>query len=341
MKFGVEAPTCTAGMMYPTPFATAQDVIRVAIEAEQLGYYDVGGNDHLSTMQFIRDAWPEPPDFFEPLVTLSNIAARTSVIRLTTGILVLPMRDPILLAKQVATLDQLSEGRVTLGVAVGGYRDEFEGVVPDLAKASRARLTVEGIEALRILWQDRRAGYPGKYRHFDNVESYPKPVQSPLPIYSGGNVEGSLQRAGELCDGWLPAKIGPERIRAGREKVAAYARAAGRDPSQITTALQSVVCIGDTKEQVRERFERSAFDLFRTSLRTTMTKGVDLDAYFDANLIGTPDEVCAKVQAYEDAGVEHFCASLFVGNTVDEMLEQMDLFARHVVAAFPSTGAAA
>ena len=241
-------------------------MIRVALEAEQLGYYDVGGNDHLSTMRFIREAWTEPPDFYEPLITLSNIAARTSVIRLTTGILVLPMRDPVLLAKQVATLDQLSNGRVILGVAVGGYRDEFEGVVPDLADASRAGLAAEGIEALRGLWNDRRFSYAGKYRRFDDVESYPKPVQNPLPIYSGGNVEGSLRRAGELCDGWLPAKVGPDKIRAGREKVAAYARAAGRDPSEIVTALQSVVCLGDTRDQVRERFERSAFDLFRRSL---------------------------------------------------------------------------
>jgi len=334
MKFGVEAPTCLAGMMYPTPFATAQDVVRVAVEAEQLGYYDVGGNDHLSTMQFIRDAWTDPPDFYEPLVTLSNIAARTSVIRLTTGILVLPMRDPVLLAKQVATLDQLSGGRVILGVAVGGYRDEFEGVAPDLADASRAKLAVEGIESLRALWSERRADYAGTYRRFNGVESYPKPVQDPLPIYSGGNVEGSLRRAGELCDGWLPAKIGPDKIRAGREKVDAYARAAGRDPATITTALQSVVCLGDTREQVRERFERSAFDLFRRSLQKTMTKGVDLDAYFDANLIGTPDEVCAKVQAYQDAGLEHFCASLFVGNTVDELIEQMRMFAKYVMPAF-------
>jgi alkanesulfonate monooxygenase SsuD/methylene tetrahydromethanopterin reductase-like flavin-dependent oxidoreductase (luciferase family) len=170
-------------------------------------------------------------------------------------------------------------------------------VAPDLAEASRAGLAVEGIEALRQLWNDRRASYAGKYHRFDEVESFPKPVQDPLPIYSGGNVEGSMRRAGELCDGWLPAKIGPDKLRAGRQKVEAYARAAGRDPARITTALQSVVRLGDTKEQVRERFERSAFELFRKSLQKTMTKGVDLDAYFDANLIGTPDEVCAKVRS--------------------------------------------
>src|SRR5438477_9305489 len=99
MKFGVETPTCTAGMMYPVPFATIDQVVDVALEAEQLGYFDVAGNDHLSTQQYVRDAWPVPPDYFEPLVVLAAVAAKTSVLRLTTGILVLPMRSPVLLAK--------------------------------------------------------------------------------------------------------------------------------------------------------------------------------------------------------------------------------------------------
>jgi alkanesulfonate monooxygenase SsuD/methylene tetrahydromethanopterin reductase-like flavin-dependent oxidoreductase (luciferase family) len=136
MKVGIEIPTCTSGMMYPVPFATVSEVVDTALEAEQLGYYDAGGNDHLSTMRFVRDAWPTPPDYFEPLITLAHIAAKTSVLRLTTGIMVVPMREPVLLAKQVATLDRLSGGRVMLGVAVGGYRDEFEAVRPDLNRAT-------------------------------------------------------------------------------------------------------------------------------------------------------------------------------------------------------------
>jgi probable F420-dependent oxidoreductase len=321
-------------MAYPVPFATADDVVRIAVEAEQLGYHEVSGNDHLSTQRFVREAWAAPPDYFEPLMMLATIAAKTSVVRLGTGILVLPMRDPVLLAKQVATLDHISGGRVTLAVAAGGYRDEFESVVPDLADVSRVDLMTEGIESLRELFEQPRSTYEGKYRRFIDVESYPKPVQSPLPIFSGGNAKGALRRAGEQCEGWLPAKIGPAEIAAGRSAVSAYARAAGRDPAEITIGLQTVVCIADTTQQARERVERSTFDLFRRSLKDTMMKDTSVDKYMADNLIGTPEEVCAKVAAFQETGVDGFFATLFVANTVDEMLEQMRLFARHVMPAF-------
>jgi probable F420-dependent oxidoreductase len=337
MRFGVEVPTCTAGMMYPVPFATVREVIDAALEVEQLGYYDVAGNDHLSTMQFVREAWPAPPDYFEPLVTLANVAARTSVLRLMTGIIVLPMRRPILLAKQVATLDQLSAGRVTLGVAVGGYRDEFESVEPQLKHANRGSLVRETMAALRALFEDRHSTYRGRYLRFEDIETYPKPVQSPLPIYSGGNSDGSIRRAAELCEGWFPAKIGPDRISEGRAKLNEYARAAGRDPAAIVTALQSVVCLGTTSEQARATFLNSSFDLFRKSLQNTMMKNIDVDAYLRMNLIGSPTEVCAKVEAYRKAGVDHLAALLFVGNTVDEMRQQIRWFAREILPAFPES----
>jgi probable F420-dependent oxidoreductase len=337
MRFGVELPTCTAGMMHPVPFATAKDVIDIAMEAEQLGYHDAGGNDHLSTMAFVRRAWPDPPDYFEPLMTLANIAARTSTLRLTTGIMVLPLRDPVLLAKQVATLDQLSQGRVTLGVAVGGYRDEFEAVRPDAANANRADLTREIIESIRELWERPRVSYRGKYVHFEDVESYPKPVQNPLPIYSGGNAEGSLRRAAELCQGWLPAKIGPGKIAEGRAKITRYAESVDRPSDTIITALQSVICIGNTEEEARDKFFNSSFELFRKSLSSTMTRGVDIDEYLELNLVGSIDQVIEKVDAYRSAGLDHLTALLFVANTVDELRDQMRTLARHVLPVFSET----
>jgi probable F420-dependent oxidoreductase len=335
MKFGVEIPTCTAGMIYPVPFATIEDVVRLGIEAEQLGFYDVAGNDHLSTQRYVREAWSQPPDYFEPLISHAYLAAKTSVVRLTTGVLQLPLRDPVLLAKQAATLDQLSGGRVILGVAVGGYRDEFQSVVPRLAGVPRADLMRENLEALRCLFDRRSSTYQGKHVRFEDVEMYPKPVQTPLPIYSGGNSDGSIRRAAELCDGWLPAKLGIDGIREGRAKLARYARAAGRDPSQIATAMQLVVCLARTNDEAWEIYNRSPFDIFRASLADTMLKGVNVDDYKALNLVGTPDEVCARIAALEEAGVSHLCSLLFVGNTVPEMLTQIREFARVVMPAFP------
>ena len=336
MKFGVDVPTCLAGMAYPVPFAAADGVVRIAVEAEQLGYHEVAGNDHLSTQRFVRDAWQSPPDYFEPLMMLATIAAKTSVVRLGTGILVLPMRDPVLLAKQVATLDHVSGGRVNLAVAAGGYRDEFESVVPDLAAANRNDLMVEGIESLRVLFEQPRSSYDGKYRRFVDVESYPKPVQSPLPIFSGGNGKSAIRRAGERCEGWLPGQARPRGDSGGPGKSHRACAGSGPRPGS-DNHCPAIGCLHRRLRYsgAREKFERSTFELFRGSLKNTMMKGVDEDKYIADNLIGTPDEVCAKVAAFEDAGLDAFYATLFVADTVEEMLDQMRLFARYVLPAFP------
>jgi alkanesulfonate monooxygenase SsuD/methylene tetrahydromethanopterin reductase-like flavin-dependent oxidoreductase (luciferase family) len=144
-----------------------------------------------------------------------------------------------------------------------------------------------------------------------------------------------------MCQGWLPAKVTPAQIAQGRAKIAEYAAAAGRDPDDLTTALQSVVCLGATDAKARETFLKSSFDLFRTSLKSTMTKGVDLDAYLDTNLVGSPDTVCEKIDQFGRAGVEHFTALLFVANTVDEMRDQMRLFAREVMPSFSCSASSA
>jgi len=236
VKFGVALPTCTEGMLYPIPFAAPADVVRVAVEAERLGYHAVMGNDHLTTQAYVRKRWPDPPNFFEPLITYAYCASSTKTIRFMTGVIVLPMRHPVVLAKQVATLDQFTGGRVVLGVGVGAYREEYEATQPRLKEVARAELVEEGIVAMRLLFTERRATYNGRHYQFEDVEMYPKPVQSPLPIFSAGNAEGSIRRAAELCEGWLPAAMGPERIRQGRDRLQMYAEAAGRDSAAVEIA---------------------------------------------------------------------------------------------------------
>jgi len=334
MKFGVGLPTATAGMMYPTPFATAADVVDIAVEAEQLGYYEVAGNDHITTQQYVRESYPTPPDFFEPLVTYGYIAARTSVLRLLTGILVFPMRQPVLLAKQLSTLDQLSGGRVMVGAGTGAYREEFVASQPHLAKAHRGRLMNESIEAVQLLFRERRASYSGEYVSFDDVEMFPKPVQDPLPIYPAGNADASIRRAARFGQGWLPAGLGPEGIAAGRVKLRQYAAEEGRADVDFAIAPQVMVCLADTTEQAEETYRKSQLFHHLVTLQQSTLKDVSVDSYITNNCIGTPDDVIAKVKEFEAAGAGHLAGIYFAANNVEEMRQQIRRFARDVIPAF-------
>jgi probable F420-dependent oxidoreductase len=334
MKFGVGLPTCTAGMMYPTPFASAQQVVEIAIEAEQLGYFEVAGNDHLTTQQYVRDSFSVPPDFFEPLITYAYIAARTSVLRLMTGILVFPMRHPVLLAKQLATLDQLSDGRVIVGAGTGAYREEFEKTLPHLAKANRGRLMDETMKSVRMLLTEHTATFHGEYIAFDDVEMYPKPVQDPLPIYSAGNAEASIRRAAQYGQGWLPAAIGPEAIRAGKERLLAYAVEAGRAADTFTIAPQLIVCLADDQQDAEDAFIRSQLHHHLVTLQQSTLKDVDPSTFVTNNLVGTPDLVAAKVAEFQAAGAEHLCGIYFAANDVSQLQDQMRRFATQVMPVF-------
>jgi probable F420-dependent oxidoreductase len=215
MRFGVHIPTCIEGMMYPVPFAKPSDILPTALLCERLGFDSVWGNDHMTTQRYVQKEFPDPPNFFEPLMTFAYCASRTTRLRFATGIIVLPMRNMPVLAKQVATLDQLSGGRVTLGVGTGAYREEYEALFPDARGARRGTIVDEGMQALRLLFTERKATFRGQAVHFEEVECFPKPLQSPMPIYAGGNHPEVRRRAGQWAQGWMPAVLSPEEITRG------------------------------------------------------------------------------------------------------------------------------
>lgn len=334
MKFGVGLPTCTAGMMYPTPFASIGEVVDIAVEAEQLGYYEVAGNDHLTTQQYVRDSFEVPPDFFEPLITYSYIAAKTSVLRLMTAIMVFPMRHPVLLAKQLATLDQLSGGRVIVGAGTGAYREEFVKTLPHMAKANRGRLMDETMTIVRMLLTEHSATFTGEYLSIDDVEMYPKPVQDPFPIYSAGNAEASIRRAAQFGQGWLPAGLGAEAIKEGIVKLGDYAKQFGREDVDFQIAPQTMVCLADTQEEAEELFRSSQLHHHLITLQQSTLKDVDPATHVSNNLVGTPDLVARKVAEFRDAGVDHLCGIYFAANDVNQMRDQMRRFATQVMPDF-------
>lgn len=332
MRFGVSIATCTEGMMYPIPFASPTESLRMALLAESLGYDSVWGNDHMTTQRYVQREFPDPPNFYDVLMMLCFVAARTTRIRIGTSILVIPLRHVVVAAKQAATLDQLSGGRLILGVGVGAYREEYEALFPD-TPARRGTIVEEGMQALRRLFTERRATFEGRHVRFRDVECFPKPAQDRLPIWAGGNAPEVRRRAGELADGWLPAVLSPDEVRRGVDDVRRAAEAAGRDPGTIEIAPQFVVSIGRTREEALRRFRASQLYKHLESLKGS-TLREQTGGYEDRNLIGSPTEICDRLDVYRKAGVTSVPAIFFVANTVPEIMESIELFGREVVPHF-------
>jgi probable F420-dependent oxidoreductase len=333
MRFGVHIPTCIEGMMYPVPFARPADILPTALLCEDLGFDSVWGNDHMTTQRYVQREFPDPPNFFEPLVTFAYCAARTTRLRLATGIIVLPMRNMPVLAKQVATLDQLSGGRLILGVGTGAYREEYEALFPDARGVRRGTIVDEGMQALRLLFIERRATFRGRAVHFEEVECFPKPAQDPMPIYAGGNHPEVRRRAGQYAQGWMPAVLSPDELRRGVEDVHRAAAAAGRDGAAIDIAPQFAVSIGRTHEEAIRRFETSQLFKHLESLKGS-TLREQTGGFEQRNLIGSPEEISARIRAYERAGATTMAGMLFVASSVAEMREAIDLFGHEVLPSF-------
>ena len=333
MRFGVHIPTCIEGMMYPVPFARPADILPTALLCESLGFDSVWGNDHMTTQRYVQREFPDPPNFFEPLVTFSYCAARTTRLRFATGIIVLPMRNMPVLAKQAATLDQLSGGRLILGVGTGAYREEYEALFPDARSVRRGDIVEEGMQALRLLFTERRATFRGRTVHFEEVECFPKPAQSPMPIYAGGNHPEVRRRAGQYGQGWMPAVLSPEELARGADEVRQAAAAAGRDGAAIDIAPQFAVSIGRTHEEAVRRFQASQLFKHLESLKGSTLKQ-QTGGFEQRNLIGSPDEISERIRTYAAAGATTLAGMLFVAGSVAEMHEAIELFGREVLPNF-------
>ena len=339
-RFGLAVPTATEGMMYPVPFADVGQAVDLALAAERLGFDSVWGNDHVSTQRYVRGEFDQPPNFFDPIAYLGYVAAASTTLRLATCVLVLPFRHPVLVAKQAATLDRLSGGRLVLGVGVGAYREEFEAMHPG-RDLHRGRYTSEFLDGLRLLFDERRATYSGQFVRFEDVESYPKPVQRPLPILSGGNSSGSRLRAATQANGWLPACLTPEEYTAGLEEIHRLRAASGTGPSsRFEPAIQLVVSVDDRHERAVRRFRSSQVHNHLASLGGSTMKGRLADSLESRNLIGTPDDVAERIRRYVNAGVETFAGLLFATDTVEETMDAMTRFAEQIIAPFSPTGLA-
>jgi probable F420-dependent oxidoreductase len=238
----------------------------------------------------------------------------TERILLGAGVVLLPLRHPSLIAKQAASLDYLSGGRLLLGLGVGGEgaRDFEAAGVPLAERGERAD---EGLVALRALLTDRPASARGRFYSFSGVSIEPAAVRKGgPPLLVGGRSEAAIRRSGTLADGWIPYMISPRRYAAGIEAVAEHARNAGRDPATLQHVLVLFAHVDDDGE--RARSEAIAHLSARYGMQFARHHVEQLC------VVGTPEECAIRVAAYQEAGVEHISFNPAVAET--GFLEQME-----------------
>jgi probable F420-dependent oxidoreductase len=250
------------GIMFANtgPFADGEAATALATAAEQCGIESLWAVEHVVIPEGYQSRYPyhesgriplgDDPDITDPLVWLGYVAAVTRHVRLATGILIVPQRNPLVLAKECATLAKLSGGRFELGIGVGWLAEEFEAL--GVPFADRGRRTDEYIGAMRALWSQDRAAYNGRYASFSQAISRPQPPGGSVPIVVGGHSDAAARRAGYLGDGFFPARGDDDELAHLFEVMKAAARDAGRDGDAIEVSTMVWSPKRDSLDRVKE-----------------------------------------------------------------------------------------
>ena len=324
LQFDVLTPNCREGMFVPPSFAGPEEIVRATRLAEELGYDAVWGADFLTRSSEFPGLDQEPPNWYEPLIALTYAAAVTTRIKLGTGVIMAPFRDPVILAKQVATLDQFSDGRFLLGLGLGAFRAEFEAVCGMRPKANRGRILDEHMEVLqKLLNEDHPQGvsFDGRYTRIQGVSLHPRPKQQPLPIYLPGRTPQSLERVARWCQGVMFAS---GTIKARMDELEPVLEAHGRSLEDIDILAEADISLASTQEQAEARY-------WESQQGKIMSKRRGPEKLLDNNWIGTPDFIVDKLGRLIDQGVKHFYVLHIAADTFEESLEQMQLFAEGVM----------
>ena len=229
MRIGVVFPQTEIG-------ADAGAVRAYAEHVEGLGFTHLLAYDHVvGADPNVHAGWDGPYDlhntFHEPLVTFGYLAAVTTSLELVTGILILPQRQTVLVAKQAAEVDLLSGGRLRLGIGLGWNAVEYEALGEDFS--NRGKRSEEQVDLMRTLWTEQTVTYHGTYHQVTGAGLAPLPIQRPIPVWFGASSPRACRRAGRLGNGWFPM-VGPgPKLELALQEVAQAAREAGRDPAQI------------------------------------------------------------------------------------------------------------
>jgi probable F420-dependent oxidoreductase len=287
------------------PLAAPDTLVRLARLAEDLGVDSVWTSDHLvapvgvaSIYPYDRRPDPKPGDmgvieeFYEPLTTLAFLAGATSRVRLGISAYVMPYRNPVVTAKQVATLDRLSHGRVVLGIGVGWLAEEFAALAVPFAR--RGRRTEDYVAVCKALWSGGEAGFDGETYRLPPVRTGPRPSQSPHPpLWIAGNSARGIERAARIGDGWHGIDLSPDELRPLAAKAKEHAAAHGSGT-------------------------------FTVSIR----KGVLPGGPAGHPLYGDRDAIRRDLDAYRAAGLDYLVAGLRRARSADDAARALEDVAR-------------
>ncbi len=253
MKFGVIPG------YYAAPTATAEYTAGLARAAEECGFESIWPVEHVVMPEEYESVYPYSPDgrmpipdaaVPDPIIWNTWAAANTTTLKVGTAMVILPQHNPLVYAKALASLDQLSGGRTILGAGVGWLKEEAEAVGTDFS--NRGKRTDEYIEAMKVLWRDRIASYHGEHVSFDKVKCNPQPVQEGgVPIHIGGHSKAAARRAGRLGDGFIPLGGNLESLGELWKLVEATAKENDRDPSAIELTYSGMATL-DYAQQVEQ-----------------------------------------------------------------------------------------
>ncbi len=302
MKFGIVLPTFCGGVR-GSEVPKIEELVKFAQKAEEQGFDSLWVIEHLLVATPIyRCTW------YDPLITLAAVANATDKVKLGTSILVLPLRNPAILAKEISTLDVISEGRVILGVGNGWWEKEFEACgIPFNERGARSD---EYIDILKKLWTEDNVEFNGRFFKFKDITVEPKPVQKPHPPIwiAGGSAAGKakdvykvraekvLRRIGVKGDGWIARAVTlPELIKSDWAKIRQYAEEVGRDPNSIVFAHLNFIHLTDESDTNYES-ARQAFSLI---------SNLPFDNILNEYIVGPKKTVLSRLDKLADLGLQY------------------------------------
>lgn len=277
-----------------------EDQLSIAIKAEELGFKSVWASDHI----IIPEEWKGRfSDIFpDPFIILTAISQNTKKIKIGTSAIILPYRNPIIVAKMCSTLDHFCDGRLTCTVAPGWMKEEFD--VLNISYDGRIDKTVEYIKVLKSLWEDDPTDFKGNFYSFNDVSFQPKPIQKHLPVWMGGNHEKAIQRSIDYADGWQPIWFSSDELEIKMKYLKQYAEEKERNLDNFSISLRNRIRITQKSDKNSEHPPTA--------------------------LIGEKNEVYDKILSYRRLDIKEVVLD-FITPDKEEIIETLEILGNELI----------